>query len=325
MLMSPLLCRVRELRAKVAGAQAQRELTEQEQQRLREAFELHKQQTAAQLQAQAQAQQQLQAAWQAAQQAQQAQPPPHYSPHPPPGSSAAFAPRSVMPAMHFAPQQATHYASPAAGAAAAPPQPQGKAKGKRAASEDAAGAGGPAGVKRAKPAKAAGAGGKKKGADRGERGGGEEPAPPPPPGSRLGDFVLDEESETQALMAEIERTRRDNRLDGSHSVQILSAFRLTHEGRAAARRAGGGAAGAAPACLDALQLGFRAHAVGLLRRAQRAAAHREATAGRRPAEGWAPASDPRREVGAVRRREEAAAEAAAAAEREALLKAAGSK
>jgi len=150
---------------------------------------------------------------------------------------------------------------------------------------------------------------------------------------------FEEEKETNNLMRDIERRRKDG-LVRACPVQLLSEWRLANEivrqmksksksggkqrgvsGSAASSRLTG--IGLDQAVLDALQYAFKAHAQNVLMRAERAARHRAATAHRPPQ--FVGSEDLRRGLGVIKKREETAAELKAAEEREALLKAAGSK
>lgn len=147
---------------------------------------------------------------------------------------------------------------------------------------------------------------------------------------------LDFEEETNTAMEAVLKRRKDTALTtASSELQPLSDWRIAHEViRHRVQRAHGSSVASGSAFVDgdpgfgadflqALQLGFAAFSRNVMQRATQNARHRIASA-HRPTN-FLLTSDPRRGVGAIRRREEAEAEAKARAEREALLKAAGSK
>lgn len=159
---------------------------------------------------------------------------------------------------------------------------------------------------------------------------------------------FEEERETNIAMADLERHRRSGQAKAC-PVQLLSEWRLANEilrqmkakgisggqggpAKAGASPDGATGSGASPSevsigfdepLLAALQHAFKAHAQGLLTRAARAAQHRVVTSQKVP--GFERGEDPRPRLGQIRKREEAAADAKAAEEREALLRAAGSR
>lgn len=196
----------------------------------------------------------------------------------------------------------------------APKPPLSVAPKARAATEPAgkrSAAGAPGGAREAKRARGAGSRGSAR--DRDRDGGDLDEI--------LGaDAFIDMEQETDTLMAGLHVQRAQGRARAA-PTQCLSEWRLGNE--CMRQMKGAGLSILAPDCFELLQRAFHAHASALLRHALSLAKTR-ADAPRR-AGGVSVTHDPRRGVLLLERAARAAADAKLAAEREALLKAAGSR
>ncbi|KFM25743.1 hypothetical protein F751_2585 [Auxenochlorella protothecoides] len=134
------------------------------------------------------------------------------------------------------------------------------------------------------------------------------------------DAFIDMEQETDTLMAGLQ-VQRTQGLASVAASQTLSEWRLGNECVKQMRAAG--LKVLKPECFEVIQRAFQSQAETLLRRAMAVARHRQDNARRQP--GVSVTHDPRRGVLGLERAARAAAEAKLAAEREALLKAAGSR